>query len=156
MNALANAGVFFDSTFPENIHIVVKKENGKRMYYQKIYLPFDGMYPEKESGMFYFPRNHEEHERDKKRIYNMYPEAAKRLAPYVEEMCDRLEYEGGILYDEYPDQLRMRMKCSEICKQVQGENDAEDVMMDICQILLYHEMYLRRCKRREHRKRRFF
>lgn len=25
MNALANAGVFFDSTFPENIHIVVKK-----------------------------------------------------------------------------------------------------------------------------------
>ena len=156
MNALANAGVFFDSTFPENIHIVVKKENGKRMYYQKIYLPFDGMYPEKESGMFYFPRNHEEHERDKKRIYNMYPEAAKRLAPYVEEMCDRLEYEGGILYDEYPDQLRLRLACREICKQVQKENDAEDVLMDICQILLYREMYLRRCKRRERRNRKFF
>ena len=156
MNALANAGVFFDSTFPENIHIVVKKENGKRMYYQKIYLPFDGMYPEKESGMFSFPRNHEEHERDKKRIYNMYPEAAKRLAPYVEEMCDRLEYEGGILYDEYPDQLRLRLACREICKQVQKENDAEDVLMDICQILLYHEMYLRRCKRRERRNRKFF
>ena len=156
MNALANAGVFFDSTFPENIHIVVKKENVKRMYYQKIYLPFDGMYPEKESGMFYFPRNHEEHERDKKRIHNMYPEAAKRLAPYVEEMCDRLEYEGGILYDEYPDQLRLRLACREICKQVQKENDAEDVLMDICQILLYHEMYLRRCKRRERRNRKFF
>ena len=156
MNALANAGAFFDSTFPEKIHIVVKKGNGKRMYYQKIYLPFDGMYPEKESGMFYFPRNHEEHERDKKRIYNMYPEAAKRLAPYVEEMCDRLEYEGGILYDEYPDQLRLRLACREICKQVQKENDAEDVLMDICQILLYHEMYLRRCKRRERRNRKFF
>ena len=126
------------------------------MYYQKIYLPFDGMYPEKESGMFWFPRNHEEHERDKKRIQNMYPEAAKRLTPYVEEACDRMEYESGILYDEYPDQLVMRMKCRDICKQVQCENDAEDVMMDICQILLYHEIYLRRCKRREQRKRRFF
>ena len=125
------------------------------MYYQKIYLPFDGMYPEKESGMFWFPRNHEEHERDKKRIHNMYPEAAKRLAPYVEEACDRMEYEGGILYDEYPDQLVMRMKCRDICKQVQKEHDAEDVIMDICQILLYHEMYLRRCKRREQRKSRF-
>ena len=143
------------------------------MYYQKIYLPFDGMYPEKESGMFYFcdkqepehfarsaawgyPRNHEEHERDKKRIRNMYPEAAKRLAPYVEEMCDRLEYEGGLLYDEYPDQLRLRFACRDICKQVQTEHDAEDVLMDICQILLYHEMYLRRCKRRERRNRKFF
>lgn len=126
------------------------------MYYQKIYLPFDGISQEKESGMFLFPRSDEEHERDKKRIRNMYPETAKRLTLFVEEACDRMEYEGGILYDEYPDQLMMRMKCREICKQAQNEDDAEDVMMDICQILLYHEMYLRRCKRREQRKRRFF
>ena len=125
------------------------------MYYQKIYLPFDGIYPENESGVFWFPRSNEEHERDKKIIYNMYPESAKRLTPYVEEACDRMEYEGGIIYDEYPDQLVMRLKCREICKQVQGEGNAEDVMMDICQILLYHEMYLRRCKRREQRKSRF-
>ncbi len=126
------------------------------MYSQKIYLPFDGMYPEKESGMFYFPRNHEEHERDKKRIQNMYPQAAKRLAPYVEEACDRMSYEGGVLYDEYPDPLVLRLACRDICKEVCTENDPQDVMMDLCQILLYHEMYLRRCKRREQRKRRFF
>lgn len=126
------------------------------MYYQKIYLPFDGMYPEKDSGIFYFPRSDEEHERDKQRIHNMYPEMAKRLIPYVEETCDRMEYEGGVLYDEYPDQLTMRLKCREICRQAQKPEDASDVMMDICQILLYHEIYLRRCKRREHRKKRFF
>ena len=126
------------------------------MYYQKIYLPFDGMYPENDAGMFLFPRNDEEHERDKKRIHHMYPEIAKRLAPYVEETCDRMEHEGGILYDEYPDQLMIRLACRDICKQVQKEEDAEDVMMDICQILLCHEMYLRRCKRRERRGRKFF
>ena len=126
------------------------------MYYQKIYLPFDGIYPEKESGMFVFPENDAQHERDKVRIQNMYPEAAKRLAPYVEEACDRMEHEGGILYDEYPDQLMLRLACREICRQVQKEEAAEDVLMDLCQILLYHEMYLRRCRRRERRSRRFF
>ncbi len=125
------------------------------MYYQKIYLPFDGIYPEKESGVFYFPRNDEEHERDKRRIHSLYPETARRLMPYVEETCDRMEYEGGILFDECPDQLMMRLACREIVNQVQTENDAEDVLMDLCQILLYHEMYLRRCKRRERRKSRF-
>ena len=138
------------------LHIVIKKESDEFMYYQKIYLPFDGMYPENESGLFWFPRNNEEHERDKIRIHNLYPEMAKRLVPYVEEACDRMEQEGGILYDECPDQLLLRLTCREICKQVQMENDAEDVMMDICQILLYHEMYLRRCKRRERRSRKFF
>ena len=68
------------------------------------------MYTEKDSGLFVFPRSDEEHERDKRRIRNMYPEMAKRLAPYVEESCDRMEYEGGILYDECPDQLMMRRK----------------------------------------------
>ena len=126
------------------------------MYYQKIYLPFDGMYPENESGMFYFPRNNEEHERDKRRIFHMYPEAARRLAPYVEEACDRMEAEGGILFDECPDQLVLRLRCRDICKQVLKEDDAEDVLLDICQILLYHEMFLRRCRRRETRSRRFF
>ena len=75
---------------------------------------------------------------------------------YEYQSMDRMEHEGGILYDEYPDQLRLRLACRDICKQVQMENDAEDVMMDICQILLYHEMYLRRCKRRERRNRKFF
>ena len=143
-------------TYLQFLHIVIKKERDARMYYQKIYLPFDGMYPEKESGMFWFPRNNEEHERDKMRIHNLYPEIAKRLVPYVEEACDRMEQDGGILYDEYPDQLMLRLACRDICRQAQKEDDAEDVLMDICQILLYHEMYLRRCKRRERRSRKFF
>jgi lysophospholipase L1-like esterase len=83
-------------------------------------------------------------------------EIAKRLAPYVEEACDRMEQEGGVLYDEYPDQLILRLTCREICRQIQQEDDAEDVLLDICQILLYHEMYLRRCERREKRSRKFF
>ena len=52
------------------------------MYYQKIYLPFDGNGLETESGVFVFPRSEEEHERDKRRLQGMYPEAAKRPPSY--------------------------------------------------------------------------
>ena len=34
---------------------------------------------------------------DKKRIMEMYPLMARRLQPYVEECCDRLEYEGSMM-----------------------------------------------------------
>lgn len=119
------------------------------MYYQKIYLPFDG-------GGFLYPYNEEEQERDKQRLRNLYPEAAKRLQPYVEEACDRLEQTGGFIFDECPDLLQLRICCREVCKQAWQENDAEDIMMDICQILFYHEIYLRRCRHRENRRKRFF
>ena len=94
--------------------------------------------------------------RDMEYLQQMYPLEIKRYQRRVAAVLDRMDYEGSMIYDEYPDPLIMRMKCREICKEVQREDDAEDVLMDICQILLYHEMYLRRCKRREQRRRRFF
>ena len=33
---------------------------------------------------------------------SMYPMSAKKILPYVEEECDRMEYEGSMIYDEYP------------------------------------------------------
>ena len=127
------------------------------MYYQKIYLPFDGMYQEKESGMFLFPRNDTEHERDKKRIHNMYPETAKRLAPYVEEACDRLEQDGGILYDEYPDQLMMYRVVAGILAEIKKEAETEGMdwskekelwMQDMVKLVLYLEVFKRRCRKK--------
>lgn len=39
-------------------------------------------------------------------LKSMYPDVPKRLLPYVEEECDRMEYENSMMYDEYPDRLR--------------------------------------------------
>ena len=38
--------------------------------------------------------------RDLDYMKSLYPAAAKRLIPYIEEECDRLEYEGSMMYDE--------------------------------------------------------
>lgn len=57
-------------------------------------------------------------ERDMEYMKSLYPDAAKRILPYIEEECDRLEYQCSMIYDEYPDQLQLRMMCKRICENV--------------------------------------
>ena len=61
--------------------------------------------------------------RDLDYMKSLYPAAAKRLIPYIEEECDRLEYEGSMMYDEYPDQLQLRLMCRRIYDQVAQEEE---------------------------------
>ena len=45
--------------------------------------------------------------RDLDYMKSLYPAAAKRLIPIDRrKVRDRLEYEGSMMYDEYPDQLQ--------------------------------------------------
>ena len=44
-----------------------------------------------------------QNQRDYEYMKSVYPGTAKRLIPYIEEECDRLEYMGSVMYDEYPD-----------------------------------------------------
>ena len=55
-----------------------------------------------------------EDEMDTKRLRELYPLMARRLQPYVEEVCTRLEYPGSMMYDEYPDQLSLLRKAKEV------------------------------------------
>mgnify|MGYP002520311397 CR=1 FL=1 len=41
--------------------------------------------------------------RDLAYMREMYPEQVKTIMRHVEEMCDRMDYEGSMMYDEYPD-----------------------------------------------------
>ena len=91
---------------------------------------------------------------DKKRIMEMYPLMAIRLQPYVEECCDRLEYEGSMMYDEYPDRLSLLRKSQEVWEQAQkrenfGENSPDwEQIRDLTGVLLLQEMLVRRKKKR--------
>ena len=51
-------------------------------------------------------------------LKSMYPDVPKRLLPYVEEECDRMECENSMMYDEYPDKLQLRLMCSRICENI--------------------------------------
>ena len=83
---------------------------------------------------------------------SMYPQLAKKVLPLVEDECDRMCYEGSMIYDEYPDQLQIRLMSNRVYDKVK---DMEDVsgenLKEIIQLMLFHEIFRSRC---EHRKRR--
>lgn len=103
--------------------------------------------------------------RDFEYMKSMYPITVKKILPFVEDECDRMSYEGSMIYDEYPDQLQMYMMCNRIydkVKKQKPENDLEmemqvvgrdDRLRDLIQILLYQELFRRRRLRRRDRRR---
>ena len=115
-----------------------------------------------------------ETERDLERMKNLYPEISKELFPWIEDVCDQMEYEGSLMYDESPDQNQVRRLTSRIYGQVkeqyqppEGEDKDEMLAMnqetwrryppdqnwlsDLIQTLLVDEMFRRRSRRRNSR-----
>ena len=116
-----------------------------------------------------------ETERDLERLKNLYPEVAKNLMPYIEDECDKLEFEGSIMFDEYPDKTMLSRITAHIYDQVkdqynppEGEDRDEMLAMntetyrrypprknwlsDFIDVLLFDEMFHRRCRRRNCRR----
>lgn len=100
-------------------------------------------------------------ERDIEYMKSLYPDVAKRILPYVEEECDRMEYQNSMMYDEYPDKLQLRMMCGRVYDRVRKnekiffgtgyENLNPDWLRDMIEIMLYQElMKRRRDNRRNH------
>ncbi len=82
-------------------------------------IPYSLMYPYPDLYM-----SEMETERDLQYLQQMYPADAKRMQKKVEEELDKLEYEGSMMYDEYPDRVSMLLICDRIEKALARE-DAE-------------------------------
>lgn len=91
--------------------------------------------------------------RDREYMKSIYPEIAKLLLPYVEQECDRLEYDGSLIYDEYPDKLLLRLMCSRVHRRAEKELQNHRIyesyseqlgIRDMIELLVYQEL----CKRR--------
>lgn len=94
---------------------------------------------------------------------SMYPNAAKILLPYIEDECDRMEFEGSMIYDEYPDQLQLMLIGKRLLEKVRRDNALSGVdrgtkekdgdwLRDLLQVMLYQEVYKRRCDYRKCRR----
>ena len=105
-------------------------------------------------------------QRDFEYMKSMYPMAVKRILPFVEEECDRMAYQGSVIYDEYPDQLQMHLMVNRIYEKIKKQKPKDDFEMEmqvsgpdenlrnLVQILLFHELFRRRSRSR--RSKRFF
>lgn len=95
-----------------------------------------------------------EDEMDHRRLRELYPLMARRLQPYVEETCMRLEYPGSMMYDEYPDRLSLMVKAKEVWENAADNEDfgenapGWEELQDLIGVLLLQEMLRRRKKHR--------
>ena len=117
-----------------------------------------------------------QNERDMKKIKELYPEMAKDILGLVEDVCDQMEYDGSMMYDEYPDKVAFERLKNQIYEKAQEKypieeaDDRDQAMVmqqevrrrypphknwlgDMIEVLLYQEMYRRRCRRRNCRRR---
>ena len=131
------------------------------MYIEKP-LPFYAAYP------FFMEMDQEkEQERDMQVMKSYYSRRALAIQEKVERECDRMEYDGSMMFDEYPDKFMMAHLCGKIEKELLEEELAgaeEEMEMqnrrggnelhDLIGVLLFNEMYRRRCRHR--RCRRYF
>ena len=106
---------------------------------------------------------------------SLYPDLPKRILPYVEEECDRMEYDGSMMFDEYPDKFMMEHLCrkieQEVLKEEEGNTPAiimeetcqagncgnrreEEGLRDLIGVILFNEMFRRRSRHR--RRKRFY
>lgn len=124
------------------------------MFYEKP-MPFYMAYP-----IPYLYDQEKEQDRDLQVMKSFYSGTAMQIQNLVEQECDRMEYDGSMMFDDYPDKLTMRRICRRIKEKLPEEMeemeamDRRDGLDDLIGVLLYNEMYRRRCRRR--RCRRFF
>lgn len=94
--------------------------------------------------------------REWQQMQSYYSKTASKLQHLVEAECDRMDYRGSMMYDEFPDRLMMEHTCRNIARQYDLENDgedekrAEDELLDLIGVLFYHEMFRRRSRRRRY------
>lgn len=65
-----------------------------------------------------------EYEKDMDRMKELYPRTVKRILEFVEEECDQMEYEGSLMFDEYPDRLMLEIVMNRIYQKV-ADHDSE-------------------------------
>lgn len=120
------------------------------MDYKHRVVPFYMAYPAP-----YFVREEDNVLRDLEYLQQMYPSEAKKYQQRISEIVDRMDYEGSMIYDEYPDRwqlYRLAENILEILKREEAERQTDtptppekwEWLSDTIQILLFNEIYRRR------------
>lgn len=85
----------------------------------------------------------------------LYPVQVQEMQMAVQEICDRMEYDGSLMYDEYPDKVCVERMAQEVCEKSDCKNREEIStrwLRALAQVMLCNEMAYRRERRRIHKK----
>ena len=120
--------------------------------------------------------NYEDSEKDYDYIRQLFPVTAKKILATISDECDKLEYEGSCMFDEYPDRIYLGRIIDSIYDRTkylfedtiqaaafgQGANNSNSLKIqshfnqsnphkDMIEILFFHEILSRRRRYRGRR-----
>jgi hypothetical protein len=119
------------------------------MDFNRRVLPFFMTYP----GMG--ERNEKDSMRDLEYLQQMYPKEVKRYQQRVAQMLDRMDYDGSMIYDEYPDRFGVERLASSMLEVIRREEiqrypdrqfaeEKWEGLQELIFVLLNNEIYKRR------------
>lgn len=101
-------------------------------------LPFYMAYPG-----YYGPGREAMLLQDLEYLQQLYPNEVKVCQRRVAEILDKTDYEGSMIYDEYPDRYSLRALAKSMLKVLEKEQENPPTE-DMVQVLLFNEIYKRR------------
>lgn len=113
-----------------------------------------------------------EMEEDNAYLNYLYPQVTRQIREFTEEACDKLEYEGSLMFDVYPDKTSLRLMAGEILTDFRkkypdaykteasntnaSDNDnnviRDNMLRDMIEVVLFHEIMYRRNRYRNHKR----
>ena len=86
--------------------------------------------------------------RDLEYLQQMYPMQAKKYQKVIAETLESIDYEGSMIYDEYPDKWQIYRLTQMIMDKIEKESEAPETdperTREFVQILLFYEIYKKR------------
>lgn len=73
---------------------------------------------------------------------SMYPVEIAHMQKVIEDKCNELEYAGSMMFDKYPDRVRVEKMSKDICRE------GTDFDEKLIQVMLVNEMLRRRIRKR--------
>lgn len=152
----------YDSDRADRIYMPDIKESQSGYYSNQDKQPFYMTYP-----MIDYLNLNDRDEKDTDYLKRLYPKTMREIQKYVEDECDKMEYDGSVMFDEYPDKIMLRKIAKNIYEMVnylEKENQVEanqfgyryygrnNWLNDIIEVLLLNEIYRRRCRYRNCRR----
>ena len=111
--------------------------------------------------------NCEDLDRDMDYFKQLYPNSARRIQKEINNECDMLEYDGSVMFDEYPDRVTLDRIIDRIYERVQDMDETpqveaksfyyaprrrQNLLRDFVSILLLNELFNRRRRYRSRRR----
>lgn len=93
--------------------------------------------------------------KDLEYLQQLYPREAKKYQKRIVSILDRIDYNGSLIYDEYPDRFMLYKLAKDVLDTLKRESEKDpntepippehwELISDMIQILLFYEIYKRR------------